>query len=690
MFDGLSKSIASRALRSDAGRALLDKAVRDYLSSEAGSDIAGVLVSPFDTGRPAEWQHDPKKQVQHLKGWVFTAVNAIIRGVTSVPLRFYIEREDGKREEVEFSHPIRELFRRVNNVKTFRDLMAELVVHLELTGNAYWSVSREDGTPTELWTLPSQYTRVVPSKEEWIAGYTLERGGRKKFYKAENVLHFLHANPENLYYGKSPLQAAAEAVDADEGISESQYRHFAKGLHPDQVVLRTPERLTPAQVKRYRRELQAGYASTARASSVFIAHGGVDMELFSAKPREMDYLASSTATRQRILGIYGVPEFFAGIPEGYNKASSVSAEIVFSKYTIAPKLQYIEGIITERLCPMFDPNLVAEFDSPVPRDEEAHSKRVTLHWNSGILTLNETRSELGYDKVETEEGDKRKPPKREAEVALQLAAPSLPEEVVKQEPTEKELDAILTYVFDREAEAAHFESAMGGRVAEALRRGASLEAARIKREVDVDRPEFIGDLLERSRGRWDETVGETTIKGLKASLAEGLAAHETGPQLTARVRKLFRETYANRATTIARTEIVSAANAGALRAGEIAGMTRKVWIATLDEYTRPDHLAADGQEVPIGESFKVGDDSLRYPGDPAAPISQIANCRCSHSTSIGREKSFYRSVDKAFRAAEWKLERKAEADVVRYFKDAGDRVEEKLREWLKVGEAGRA
>lgn len=54
----------------------------------------------------------------------------------------------------------------------------------------------------------------------------------------------------------------------------------------------------------------------------------------------------------------------------------------------------------------------------------------------------------------------------------------------------------------------------------------------------------------------------------------------------------------------------------------------KVWRSQDDWRVRPDHDAADGQVARRGAGFVVGGFKLAHPGDPRAPASQWANCRC--------------------------------------------------------------
>ena len=96
----------------------------------------------------------------------------------------------------------------------------------------------------------------------------------------------------------------------------------------------------------------------------------------------------------------------------------------------------------------------------------------------------------------------------------------------------------------------------------------------------------------------------------------------------------------HRADTISRTESITALRAGrreGIRQGIDAGAIRedrikRVWSATLDMRTRPDHVAMDGKEVEGMEAaFELPDGSqMRYPGDTSlgAPASQTVACRC--------------------------------------------------------------
>lgn len=90
-----------------------------------------------------------------------------------------------------------------------------------------------------------------------------------------------------------------------------------------------------------------------------------------------------------------------------------------------------------------------------------------------------------------------------------------------------------------------------------------------------------------------------------------------------------RSTWESRATTIARTEATGALNAGAVQAMATEGVSHVEWVASMDRRTRPHHWAADGQQRPLGVPFNIGVFLMFHPGDPTAPASETANCRCA-------------------------------------------------------------
>ena len=120
---------------------------------------------------------------------------------------------------------------------------------------------------------------------------------------------------------------------------------------------------------------------------------------------------------------------------------------------------------------------------------------------------------------------------------------------------------------------------------------------------------------------------------LKRAASEGWGERKTKIELgkmlgTSRRKGEAATAYAARLRTLART----AATANAAHRMATSDLARKRgrlrWVTVHDNRVRPTHVAADGQVQDLGTPFHVGDAYLLYPGDPAGPLKETANCRC--------------------------------------------------------------
>ena len=125
---------------------------------------------------------------------------------------------------------------------------------------------------------------------------------------------------------------------------------------------------------------------------------------------------------------------------------------------------------------------------------------------------------------------------------------------------------------------------------------------------------------------------------VSSQIAKGANLGESIPEIAERVDGVLSTTgterWPNRATVVARTETLSALNAGredAFRAvaEELGEPFEKMWLSTVDGRTRRTHRKADQQRVPLDGMFTVGGAALRRPGDPIGPVKEIAQCRCT-------------------------------------------------------------
>lgn len=100
--------------------------------------------------------------------------------------------------------------------------------------------------------------------------------------------------------------------------------------------------------------------------------------------------------------------------------------------------------------------------------------------------------------------------------------------------------------------------------------------------------------------------------------------------------------------TIARTEMLgihSQVQFAQMRdISEFSPGLRKQWYSVLDERTRPAHEEAHLQVQEWDEPFRVDDEDLMFPRDPAGSPGNVANCRCSMFPLFPEEKPLEEST----------------------------------------------
>jgi hypothetical protein len=136
--------------------------------------------------------------------------------------------------------------------------------------------------------------------------------------------------------------------------------------------------------------------------------------------------------------------------------------------------------------------------------------------------------------------------------------------------------------------------------------------------------------LAAARNRF-MSVGDVAWGKARAELLEGF---QQGDSIDDMRRRLTDVTDLSRAQAemVARTEVISASNGGAMSRVRLLGDDAppfKQWLSTLDGRTRPTHARADNQVVARDAKFQVGIASLDYPGDPGGPFDEVINCRCT-------------------------------------------------------------
>lgn len=129
-------------------------------------------------------------------------------------------------------------------------------------------------------------------------------------------------------------------------------------------------------------------------------------------------------------------------------------------------------------------------------------------------------------------------------------------------------------------------------------------------------------------------INETTTNKVMAIIDKGVKDRKTILEIRKDITDKVKDLSVGRATTIARTEVLTAVSLG--KAAAMKDMEKvfedeplvKLWLTAGDDRVRDTHVDLDGEAIPVGETFENG---LDYPRDPSGDASEVINCRCDIS-----------------------------------------------------------
>lgn len=151
-----------------------------------------------------------------------------------------------------------------------------------------------------------------------------------------------------------------------------------------------------------------------------------------------------------------------------------------------------------------------------------------------------------------------------------------------------------------------------------------------QRIVDLMKSYYGIDLLSDSEMITDYTR-EVIAKVLGDASLSGASINDIVRELTSNS-----ELSTMRATRIARTETVTAANGAAVILAQESGVKKnKIWLSIDDRRTRHSHRNVDNAVVPLDSPFNVGGALMMQPGARKqtngldVPAKETINCRCT-------------------------------------------------------------
>lgn len=580
-----------------------------------------------------------------------------------------------------------------------------MLTHIELVGEGFLVVERgtKTGRPRELWPVPPPWVRELPRPgAPWFR--ISWPGQAPRDVPAEDVIWLKKPNPANPYDRGSGVGATLNnEIDADEFAARTTSAFFLNNATPDLLITMKG---TNEQAERVRATWLQNLLGYQRAKLPHITNAELDVKQLSSKMVDMDLANVRGWLQDCIRMTYGVPPEIIGDSKDSNRSTSTNAQALFIANVLIPRLDAVEDGLNASLMPLVDPSgqTVLLYDSPEVQDLESEQAAAAVA--PYARTLDEWRIRQGEEPYGDERGAVHMVPfslvaTRSEDLGKPAATPAPATAPVSQAPVQSQTnqgtspdegkpeqqdtagqttgkgavvlpirkagnDARLRQVLEA-LDPGDMAATMGPLWRDQLREWITTEMRDLGADESIDVISRLAEQHMRELG--GERIGmitETTREALSASLAEGMEAGETTRDLIARVRDTFGEASDARAELIARTETCRSSNWAITAGQQIAGITRREWLA--NPGARETHAAMNGQIRAIDAPFNSpSGDSGMYPGG-FSTVAECAQCRCTVAALVDERGLRDRgAVWKAFdaRLAAW--DRAATAAVQRGF-----------------------
>ena len=399
------------ALRERLARWLMRDGERRDMSAWAPPFAGSFLSAPYYGGR---------SQAENVVT-ICACIDVISSAIATLPAIVYETLPDGNRRERP-DHPVARLIRQPNRVQSWPDLVRFLMSQVLLYGNSLLTMEYDgNGQPIALNPLPwwNAQPIIVPAQPEEAMG-PLAPSGRLAFdtlrtvapwggtgvprrYFVEEVF-YLRDRSDTGVLGSSRLSRAPMLVQ--QGLSVQAFATYLwENVGTPNLSLLHPGKLSKEAGDRIANTWQQTMVGALNARKVLILEEGMKPEAIAATPEDMEVLESRRFVAEEVARLFGVPPPLVGIWNDANFSSTAQAESWFGTNTLAPWCVAIEREFSRVV--FNDPDRFhLELDlSGLMRGDYATRMQTGINAvRAGVLTANELRQEMGYDR--RPDGDK--------------------------------------------------------------------------------------------------------------------------------------------------------------------------------------------------------------------------------------------------------------------------------------------
>lgn len=333
---------------------------------------------------------------------VYRAVELISNSIATLPVKILVSDESGKNEADK--HPLNYVFsdRNTDNIISKFTLFKLLVQSVLLRGNGFALIERNGDRVRSLRYLEPNDVIINYDKVRNSLYYDVPL--IKKHVDPKDMLHFVMFSYDGIK-GLSVLQNAARSLS----IAHSS-ENAAKGFFDNGMMINGILKVQGPVNQKQREDLRAAWNETytANGSGIAILQGNMDYQTIQLSAKESQMLESRQFSVTDIARFFGIsPVLLGDLSAKTNLNTFEALQNDFLVHTLQPYIVMMENELNRKLLKQSESNLsiTLETNEILRIDKAAQSNYYSTLINSGVLSINEVRKEIGYNGI-GEDGEK--------------------------------------------------------------------------------------------------------------------------------------------------------------------------------------------------------------------------------------------------------------------------------------------
>ncbi|HEY4613742.1 MAG TPA: phage portal protein [Bacteroidota bacterium] len=353
---------------------------------------------------------------KQFKGYVQKSANGINKLAREV--------RQLKQESLEqvYDHRLNEMLEKPNMLQTWPEFIENVIAFKLVTGNSFVigfrPLTGENMTRfTEIYPYrPMEVTIVAQKYPAPVIRYHLA-DLEKKNWAPDEVLHMKTTHLLNQRIGMSPIEPALSSVKQSNAYAEwnEQLTKNMGGI-PGVLVI-DDDTLDDKKVDAILRKFDERQAGAKNAGKPLVVGGKtIDYKQVAVSPKDMEWTKGVQLTANQIALAYEWPPELVGdtATKTYDNMRAMLKLAYNGK--VIPEMNALRDALNEYLVQPWNDGTAKYFldynleDIEILQEERTAVWTRTLQgWNGGLLTLNESRMEIGFDAIGSE-GDIRQTP----------------------------------------------------------------------------------------------------------------------------------------------------------------------------------------------------------------------------------------------------------------------------------------